>query len=107
MVTPRHAPVHASRLFPRPPTQEYEELAVALGTDHARREGLRARLKAGRLSSPLFDTDTWVRPPAPPRACHATRQPALLLLQSMAPSGWHPALQYCRVHGLHFLPTIW
>jgi hypothetical protein len=48
-----------------PPTgpQEYEELAVALGTDHARREGLRTRLKAGRLSSPLFDTDTWVRAP--------------------------------------------
>lgn len=41
--------------------QEYEELAVALGSDHGRREALRARLKAGRLSSPLFDTDGWVR----------------------------------------------
>lgn len=34
---------------------------MALGTDHARREGLRARLKTVRLSCPLFDTDTWVR----------------------------------------------
>lgn len=36
---------------------------MALGVDHARREGLRARLKAVRLSCPLFDTDTWVRTP--------------------------------------------
>ena len=40
---------------------EYEELAVGLGLDHARREGLRARLKAVRMTCPLFDTAQWVR----------------------------------------------
>jgi protein O-GlcNAc transferase len=33
---------------------------VALGTDHERRLNLRARLKAVRLTCPLFDTDGWV-----------------------------------------------
>lgn len=36
--------------------QEYEEVAVALGTDHARRLDLRRRLKDTRLTCPLFDT---------------------------------------------------
>ena len=40
--------------------QGYEELAVALGTDHVRRLRLRERLKAVRLTCPLFDTDRWV-----------------------------------------------
>ncbi len=34
---------------------------MALGSDHAQRENLRARLKAVRLACPLFDTDGWVR----------------------------------------------
>ena len=33
---------------------------MALGTDHARRRQLRERLKAVRLTCPLFDTDRWV-----------------------------------------------
>mmetsp|Transcript_2181 Transcript_2181/g.6511 ORF Transcript_2181/g.6511 Transcript_2181/m.6511 type:complete len:1397 (+) Transcript_2181:421-4611(+) len=41
--------------------QEYEEVAVALGTDHARRLDLRRRLKDTRLTCPLFDTSGWVR----------------------------------------------
>ena len=40
--------------------QEYEELAVALGTDHQRRLALREQLKAVRLTCPLFDTRRWV-----------------------------------------------
>ena len=40
--------------------QEYEELAVALGTDHKRRLALREQLKAVRLTCPLFDTRRWV-----------------------------------------------
>jgi predicted O-linked N-acetylglucosamine transferase (SPINDLY family) len=35
--------------------------AVELGTNHAKREALRAALKARRLTCPLFDTDQWVR----------------------------------------------
>ena len=42
------------------PAQEYEELAVALGTDHKRRLALREQLKAVRLTCPLFDTRRWV-----------------------------------------------
>ena len=41
--------------------QGYEELAVALGLDHTRREALRARLAAARDSCALFDTARWVR----------------------------------------------
>ena len=33
---------------------------MALGTDHARRLALRERLKAVRLTCPLFDTRRWV-----------------------------------------------
>jgi protein O-GlcNAc transferase len=40
---------------------DYEERAVALGLDGARRAALRARLEAARLSCPLFDTPRWVR----------------------------------------------
>ena len=47
-------------LSPASSEQEYEELAVALGTDHARRLALRERLKAVRLTCPLFDTKRWV-----------------------------------------------
>ena len=80
---------------------------MALGTDHARREGLRARLKAGRLSSPLFDTDTWVRSHALPRAHHCALHPAPCTLHALQPaapalramlSGWHPALWNCSGH---------
>jgi protein O-GlcNAc transferase len=39
----------------------YEELAVELGTNHAKRLGLRARLERARLTCPLFDTRRWVR----------------------------------------------
>ena len=34
---------------------------MALGSDRARREALRARLKGVRHGCPLFDTDGWVR----------------------------------------------
>jgi hypothetical protein len=68
---------------------------VALGTDHARREGLRARLKAGRLSSPLFDTDTWVRPLSRPHMAQAgLLQPAGPALCTML-CAWHSALRAC------------
>lgn len=40
---------------------EYEERAVLLGTNRALRESLRARLETSRLSSPLFDSEGWVR----------------------------------------------
>lgn len=40
---------------------QYEERAVELGTDAAKRLGLRARLEAARLGCPLFDTRRWVR----------------------------------------------
>ncbi|KAK9815277.1 hypothetical protein WJX72_000982 [[Myrmecia] bisecta] len=40
---------------------EYEALAVELGLNHAKRLSLRRRLKAARLSCPLFDTTGWVR----------------------------------------------
>lgn len=36
--------------------QEYEEVAVSLGTDHTKRLDLRRRLKERRLTCPLFDT---------------------------------------------------
>lgn len=41
--------------------QEYEEKAVDLGLNHAKRLNLRQRLKDVRLSCPLFDTAQWVR----------------------------------------------
>ncbi|GAB4819185.1 hypothetical protein N2152v2_006231 [Parachlorella kessleri] len=41
--------------------QEYEEKAVELGTDHAKRLGLRSALKSRRGACPLFDTAQWVR----------------------------------------------
>ena len=40
---------------------EYEERAVEWGLDAAKRGALRARLKAARLTCPLFDTARWVR----------------------------------------------
>ncbi|KAF8058410.1 hypothetical protein HT031_005534 [Scenedesmus sp. PABB004] len=40
---------------------EYEERAVALGSDAGARGALRARLEATRLTCPLFDTERWVR----------------------------------------------
>lgn len=40
---------------------EYEERAVALGTDPAARRALREKLKVARLTCPLFDTRRWVR----------------------------------------------
>ncbi|KAK9832813.1 hypothetical protein WJX81_003940 [Elliptochloris bilobata] len=40
--------------------QEYEERAVELGLNHALRSSLRQRLKAARLTCPLFDTRGWV-----------------------------------------------
>ena len=33
---------------------------MELGSDHAKRTSLRQRLKAARLTCPLFDTRTWV-----------------------------------------------
>lgn len=39
----------------------YEELAVALAQDRPRLAALRRRLEANRLTSPLFDTDHYVR----------------------------------------------
>ena len=41
--------------------QDYEEKAVELGLNHAKRLQLRQRLKDVRLSCPLFDTTQWVR----------------------------------------------
>ena len=41
--------------------REYEELAVELGLNHAKRLNLRARLKAVRMTCPLFDTAQWVQ----------------------------------------------
>jgi protein O-GlcNAc transferase len=41
--------------------QEYEERAVVLGLDHARRLDLRRRLEEARLTCPLFDTRRWVQ----------------------------------------------
>ncbi|MFV0680458.1 tetratricopeptide repeat protein [Ottowia sp.] len=40
---------------------EYETLAVQLATEPDRLRGLRERLAAGRLSSPLFDTERFTR----------------------------------------------
>ena len=34
---------------------------MELGLNHAKRENLRARLKAVRMTCPLFDTAQWVR----------------------------------------------
>ena len=39
---------------------------MALGTDHSRRRDLRRRLKATRLSCPLFDTTGETLPPPHP-----------------------------------------
>ncbi len=41
--------------------QEYEDKAVELGLNHAKRIALREQLKATRLNCPLFDTQQWVR----------------------------------------------
>jgi predicted O-linked N-acetylglucosamine transferase (SPINDLY family) len=41
--------------------EDYEALALALARDPARLGGLRARLKEGRLTSPLFDTEGFAR----------------------------------------------
>lgn len=41
--------------------REYEELAVELGTNHAKRRNLSQRLKAVRMSCSLFDTTQWIR----------------------------------------------
>jgi len=40
---------------------EYERLAVALATERARLEGLRAKLADARLTAPLFDTEGYTR----------------------------------------------
>ncbi len=40
---------------------EYETRAVELGSNHSKRLALRSKLEACRLSSPLFDTQGWVR----------------------------------------------
>lgn len=40
--------------------QEYEDLAVELGLNAAKRCALRDRLKAARRTAPLFDTTRWV-----------------------------------------------
>jgi len=40
--------------------KEYEEIAVSLGLDHAKRANLVKRLKAARSTCPLFDTRQWV-----------------------------------------------
>jgi len=40
---------------------EYEELAVALAGDPARRAGLRKRLEDGRMTAPLFDSHRFTR----------------------------------------------
>jgi len=59
-VTTRDRPVSWGSRAARARAQEYEERAVELGLDHAKRESLRARLKAARLTCPLFDTVGWV-----------------------------------------------
>mmetsp|Transcript_24123 Transcript_24123/g.75689 ORF Transcript_24123/g.75689 Transcript_24123/m.75689 type:complete len:85 (-) Transcript_24123:100-354(-) len=41
--------------------EEYEELAVELGTNHAKRLALREKVKRNRLHCPLFDTRQWVK----------------------------------------------
>lgn len=41
--------------------QEYEELAVSLGTNHAKRRDMSNRLKNVRMTCPLFDTEGWIR----------------------------------------------
>merc|ERR1712216_307177 len=41
--------------------QEYEELAVELGTNHGRRLALRKRIEDARLTCPLYDTALWTR----------------------------------------------
>ncbi|KAI7842191.1 hypothetical protein COHA_004104 [Chlorella ohadii] len=41
--------------------REYEDRAVELGLDAAKRASLRARLQAARDTCPLFDTRRWVR----------------------------------------------
>jgi protein O-GlcNAc transferase len=41
--------------------QGYEELAVELGNNHAKRHNLSQRLKNVRMSCPLFDTTQWIR----------------------------------------------
>ena len=40
---------------------EYEELAVELGLNHAKRRSLSDRLKRVRTTCPLFDTTQWIR----------------------------------------------
>jgi len=40
--------------------KEYEEKAVALALNPARLHALRNKLKAARLTCPLFDTTRWV-----------------------------------------------
>src|SRR4029079_2759923 len=41
--------------------EDYESLALGLARDPARLQGLRARLQANRLTSPLYDTDRFRR----------------------------------------------
>jgi len=41
--------------------EDYEKLALSLARDPARLQGLRARLQANRLTSPLYDTDRFRR----------------------------------------------
>jgi protein O-GlcNAc transferase len=41
--------------------QEYEERAVSLALSPARLQALTAKLRAVRLTCPLFDTARWVR----------------------------------------------
>jgi len=40
---------------------EYEELAVGLARDRGRLAGFTERLKANRMTAPLFDTDLFAR----------------------------------------------
>ena len=41
--------------------EEYEQLAIALATDPGRLAGIRQKLEANRLTTPLFDTDLFTK----------------------------------------------
>jgi len=41
--------------------EEFEKIAIELGTNHDKYHDIRSRLEASRVNSPLFDTARWVR----------------------------------------------
>lgn len=63
--------------------KEYEEKAVAFALNPARLLALRNKLKAVRLTCPLFDTARWVKTLSPPFTCKKSQYSDYMLLGSL------------------------